>query len=195
MIAYSVKAIDVMTPRSVVFALAEDRKVSEVFEPIKDKPFSRIPIYKTGLDDITGFVLRDDILLSKASNQQGKMLKSLKRDISVIPETASLLLLLDGFLKDRQHIALVVDEYGGISGVVTLEDLVETLLGVEIIDEMDSVEDMRVLARRLWIKRARALGIEEERVETTAEQRCIGRRFRYAPSPPVSLSLYSNSWL
>ena len=74
MIAYSVKAIDVMTPRSVVFALAEDRKVSEVFEPIKDKPFSRIPIYKTGLDDITGFVLRDDILLSKASNQQGKML-------------------------------------------------------------------------------------------------------------------------
>lgn len=166
----SMKSMDVMTPRSVVFALAEDRKVSEVFEHIKDKPFSRIPIYKTGLDDITGFVLRDDILLSKASNQQGEMLKSLKRDISVVPETASLPMLLESFLKDRHHIALVVDEYGGASGVVTLEDLVETLLGVEIMDEMDNVENMRVLARKLWTERAKALGIEEERVETTAEQ-------------------------
>ena len=98
------------------------------------------------------------------------MLKSLKRDISVVPETASLPMLLESFLKDRHHIALVVDEYGGASGVVTLEDLVETLLGVEIMDENDRVEDMRVLARRLWIKRAKALGIEEKCVETTAEQ-------------------------
>nr|MBF0223451.1 CBS domain-containing protein [Desulfobulbaceae bacterium] len=166
----SVKAMDVMTPLSVVFALAEDRKVSEVFEYLKDKPFSRILIYKTGIDDITGFVLRGDILLSKASDQQEEMLKSLKRDISVVPETVSLPMLLNRLLKDRQHIALVVDEYGGTRGVVTLEDLVETLLGVEIMDEIDRVEDMRVLARRLWIKRAKALGIEEERVETTAEQ-------------------------
>jgi len=161
----SVKAMDVMTPRSVMFALAEDRKVSEVFEQIKDKPFSRLPIYKGGIDDITGFVLRDDILLSKASDQQGEMLKSLKRDISAVPETVSLPMLLESFLKDRRHIALVVDEYGGTSGVVTLEDLVETLLGVEIMDEMDSVENMRVLARKLWTKRAKALGIEEELAE------------------------------
>ncbi|MEE4254882.1 MAG: hemolysin family protein [Desulfuromusa sp.] len=166
----SVKAMDVMTPRSVVFALAEERKVSEVFEHIKEKPFSRLPIYKTGIDDITGFVLRDDILLSKASEQQGEMLKSLKRDISAVPETASLPMLLERFLKDRQHIALVVDEYGGTSGVVTLEDLVETLLGVEIMDEMDSVENMRVLARKLWIKRAKVRGIEENLAESrTAE--------------------------
>ena len=159
----SVNAMDVMTPRSVVFALAEDRTVSEEFEHIKDKPFSRIPIYKKGIDDITGFVLRSDILLGKASGRQGEMLKSLKRDISAVPETASLPMLLDSFLKDRQHIALVVDEYGGTSGVVTLEDLVETLLGVEIMDEMDSVENMRGLARKLWIQRAKALGIDEER--------------------------------
>ena len=167
----SVKAVDVMTPCSVVFALAEDRKVSEVFEHIKNKPFSRIPIYKTGIDDITGFVLRDDILLSKASGQQGEMLKSFKRNIFAVPETASLPMLLESSLKDRQHIALVVDEYGGTSGVVTLEDLVETLLGVEIMDEMDSVENMRVLARKLWIKRAKALGIEEERAESSTAQR------------------------
>ncbi|SLM31172.1 CBS domain containing protein [Desulfamplus magnetovallimortis] len=156
----SVKAMDVMTPRSVMFALAENRTVSEEFENIKDKPFSRLPLYKTSIDNITGFVLRDDILLSKASGQQEKMLKSLKRYIHAVPETASLPMLLDYFLKDRQHIALVVDEYGGTSGVVTLEDLVETLLGVEIMDEMDRVEDMRVLARKLWKERARSIGIE-----------------------------------
>jgi len=167
----SVKAMDVMTPRSVVFALAEDRKVSEVFEHINAKPFSRIPVYATGLDDITGFVLRDDILLRKASDQQGELIKSLKRDICAVPETASLPMLLERFLKDRQHIALVVDEHGGTSGVVTLEDLVETLLGVEIMDEMDRVENMRVLARKMWKKRAKALGIEEERAESIiAEQ-------------------------
>jgi CBS domain containing-hemolysin-like protein len=167
----SVKAMDVMTPRNVVFALAEDRTVSEEMEQIKDKPFSRLPIYKTGIDNITGFVLRDDILLSKASGKQGEMLKSLKRDITAVPETTSLSILLESFLKDRQHIALVVDEYGVTSGVVTLEDLVETLLGVEIMDEMDGVENMRVLARKLWVKRARALGIEEEHAESsTAEQ-------------------------
>jgi len=158
----SMVARDVMTPRSVVFALAEDRKVSEVFEHIKDKPFSRIPVYQTKIDNITGFVLRDDILLSKASDQSGEMLKSLKRGISVVPEKASLPMLMESFLRDRQHIALVTDGYGGASGIVTLEDLVETLLGEEIMDEMDSIENMRVLARKLWMKRARALGIEED---------------------------------
>jgi CBS domain containing-hemolysin-like protein len=96
--------------------------------------------------------------------------KSLKRDISVVPKTASLPMLLESFLNDRQHIALVVDEYGGTSGVVTLEDLVETLLGVEIMDELDSVENMRVLARKLWIKRAKTLGIEEKRAELSAAE-------------------------
>lgn len=157
----SVKVMDVMTPRSVMFALAEDRTISEKFEHIKAKPFSRLLIYKTSIDDITGFVLRDEVLLSKASGHQGVTLKSLKRDISVVPETAALPMLMETFLKDRQHIALVVDEHGGTSGVVTLEDLVETLLGVEIMDETDNVEDMRLMARKRWTERAKALGIEE----------------------------------
>jgi CBS domain containing-hemolysin-like protein len=165
----SVKAADVMTPRSVVFALPEDKTVSEVFELIKEKPFSRIPIYTAKIDDIKGFVLRDDILLSKASDQQDESLKTLKRDISVVPGSASLLVLLDSLLRDRQHIALVVDEYGGASGLVTLEDLVETLLGVEIMDEMDDIENMRVLARKLWKERAKAFALEEEQVEKNAE--------------------------
>jgi len=161
----SVKAMDVMTPRIVAFALSEDKTVTEVFELIKSKPFSRLLVYKSGFDDITGFVLRDDILLSKASDRHGETLKSLRRDITAVPEKASLPMLLDSFLNDRQHIALVVDEYGRTKGIVTLEDLVETLLGVEIMDEMDSVENMRALARKMWTARARALGIEVERTE------------------------------
>lgn len=161
----SVKVMDVMTPRIVAFALSEEKTVSEVFELIKSKPFSRLPVYKSGFDDITGFVLRDDILLSKASDRHGETLKSLKRDITVVPEKVSLPMLLDSFLNERQHIALVVDEYGKAKGIVTLEDLVETLLGVEIMDEMDSVENMRVLARKMWAVRAKALGIDVERVE------------------------------
>ena len=161
----SVKVMDAMTPRIVAFALSEEKTVSEVFELIKSKPFSRLPVYKSGFDDITGFVLRDDILLSKASDRHGETLKSLKRDITVVPEKVSLPMLLDSFLNERQHIALVVDEYGKAKGIVTLEDLVETLLGVEIMDEMDSVENMRVLARKMWAVRAKALGIDVERVE------------------------------
>lgn len=158
----SLNSMDVMTPRNVVFALAEDRTVEDVFENIKSKPFSRLPIYKEDIDSVTGFVLRDDILMSKAAGRQGDLLTSLRRDITAVPSTASLPVLLDRFLKERQHIALVVDEFGGTSGIVTLEDLVETLLGVEIMDEMDDVEDMRSLARKLWLERAKALSIEEE---------------------------------
>lgn len=167
----SMKVKDVMTPRTVVSALPEDTMVSEASEHLKNKPFSRLPLYKRGIDDITGFVRKDDVLLSKASGQQREKLKSLKRDILAVPETASLPMLLECFLKDRQHIALVVDEYGGTIGIVTLEDLVETLLGVEIMDEMDSVENMRVLARRLWTERAEALGIEEEGAESSTTDR------------------------
>ena len=168
----SMKVMDVMTPSTVVSALSEDMTVSEASEYIVQKPFSRLPIYKTGIDDITGFVLRSDVLLSKASGRHQEMLKSLRRDISVVPETTSLPMLLERLLKDRQHIAHVIDERGETGGVVTLEDLVETLLGVEIVDEMDNVENMRELARKLWAERAKMLGIEEKHTESsTAEIR------------------------
>lgn len=167
----SMKAMDVMTPRNVVSALPEHISVAEASEYIAHKPFSRLPLYETGIDDVSGFVLKDDVLLSKASGKDQEILTSLKRDIVAVPQTASLSMLLESFLENRQHIALVVDEYGGTRGVVTLEDLVETLLGVEIMDEMDSVENMRVLARKLWTERARTLGIEMEREESSNDER------------------------
>jgi CBS domain containing-hemolysin-like protein len=161
----SLKAMDVMTPRNVVSALPEETTVLEAEQHLKSNPFSRLPIYREVIDDITGFVLRDDVLLSKGSGRHGKKLKSLRREITAVPETVSLPKLLDTLLEHRQHIALVVDEYGDTRGVVTLEDLVETLLGVEIVDEMDTVDNMRELARKQWKTRAEALGIEDEHAQ------------------------------
>jgi CBS domain containing-hemolysin-like protein len=156
----SVKVTDIMTPRTVISALPEDLTVLGAWEYIVNTPFSRYPIYKKGIDDITGVVFRDDILLNKAQGQGDETLKSIKRDILIVPESVSLTVLLESFLRNRQHIAIIVNEYGGTSGLVTLEDLIETLIGMEIMDEMDSVVDMQALARKKWKDRAKVLGIE-----------------------------------
>ncbi len=156
----SLNVTDIMTPRTVIAALSEDTLVADASEYVAKIPFSRIPIYKKDIDDITGFVLRDDVLLRDNQERGSEALKTLRREILIVPESVALTGLLENFLKGRQHIAIVVDEYGGTIGLVTLEDLVETLMGLEIVDEMDTVVDMRVLARKKWEERARALGIK-----------------------------------
>jgi CBS domain containing-hemolysin-like protein len=158
----SMEVTDIMTPRTVISALPEDMTVADGLEYIEEKPFSRLPVYKTDIDDICGFVLKDEVLSKKAQVGSEATLQSLKRNILVVPESVSLTALLEMFLKDRQHIAIVVDEYGGTTGLVTLEDLVETLIGMEIADETDTVIDMRVLARKQWEERARTMGISLE---------------------------------
>lgn len=158
----SLKVTDIMTPRTVVSALPERTTVAEALAYVTEHPLSRLPVYRTGLDDITGFVLRDDVLLLKAQERDDAPLSALKREILAIPDSASLGLLLERLLKERQHIAIVIDEYGGTRGVVTLEDVLETLIGIEIVDETDDAEDMRAVARKLWLDRARAMGIEGE---------------------------------
>jgi CBS domain containing-hemolysin-like protein len=156
----SLNVTDIMTPRTVAFALPENATVRDAMKQISQNPFSRILIYRTDIDHITGFVLKDEILLSETQERSNEQLQVLKREIITIPETVSVSLLLERFLRERQHIAVVVDEHGGTKGLVTLEDVIETLMGVEIIDEMDKTEDMRILARKLWKDRARALGID-----------------------------------
>lgn len=146
---------DIMTPRTVVSALKEDTAIEDALKFITNNPFSRLPVYEKDIHTITGFVLRDDILLREAQDRGRESLKSVKRPIHAVPEQASLSKLLEHLLKHHQHIAVVLDEYGETSGLVTLEDLVETLMGMEIVDEKDSVVDMRVLARKKWAERAR----------------------------------------
>jgi CBS domain containing-hemolysin-like protein len=161
----TLRVTDIMTPRTVISALREDITIEDAVKYITQNPFSRLPLYEDDIHDITGFVLRDDILLREAQDRGNEPLKSLKRRIHAVPESASLSVLLEHLLKHHQHIAIVFDEYGGTTGLVTLEDLVETLIGMEIVDEKDSVVDMRALARKKWAERARAYDIDTSILE------------------------------
>ena len=163
----SIKAKDIMTPRTVIVAFRQAMTVTEALDVKSLTPFSRLPLYRSDIDDITGFILKDDMLLSKAQDQSEVKLETLKRDIMTVSGEMPLSGLLEFLLDHRQHIALVVDEYGGTEGLVTLEDVVETLLGMEIVDEMDKVEDMQALARQQWTKRAKALGLEVDASKPT----------------------------
>ena len=168
----SLTAKDIMTPRTVIVALQQDITVSDALMEHPHNVFSRLPIYDKDLDGITGFVLKDDLLLAKAKDKHDMPVKSLQREIMTVSDALPLSQLLEKLLDERQHIALVVDNYGGTRGLVSLEDVVETLLGMEIVDEMDKVADMQTLARQQWERRARGLGIniEELNVEAAADE-------------------------
>ncbi|MBS04117.1 MAG: hemolysin [Gammaproteobacteria bacterium] len=157
---HSLTVNDIMTPRTVILALQEDITVGALMQDGETLPVSRIPIYTDTVDNVTGFVLKSDILLAQARDQPETRLKELRRDLSAIPASASLSALFDHFIHERDHLSLVVDEYGGTDGLVSMEDLVETLLGIEIVDEADMAEDMQRLARQHWAKRASALGFQ-----------------------------------
>ena len=138
---------DVMTPRTVVFSLDEGKTVGEVMDEFEELEFSRIPVYAEKQDDVTGYILKDEILLRAARDEHAVRLSELKRDFHRVADDEPLLQTLETLTKAPGSIAYSVDEYGGLTGVVTLEDVVETLLGLEIVDESDSVADLQKLAR------------------------------------------------
>lgn len=148
---------DIMTPRSVFFALDKDLTVEEVFTRYKPLRFSRIPVYDGGLDNIIGMTFRYKIHEALSNDQHDKQIADLVTPISSIPERMTVSQVLDFFIKEKEHIALAVDEYGVTVGLVSLEDAVETLLGAEIVDELDSVEDMRKFALEQWQQRKQKL--------------------------------------
>ncbi|MDF1862937.1 MAG: hemolysin family protein [Verrucomicrobiales bacterium] len=151
---------EVMTPRIVVFALTEDTTVQEYLDRHNSSPFSRIPIYDDNRDDIKGFVLKHDILLAAARDQFDLTLSELSREIAAMPQITKLTDAFQHLVANRHHVAIVLDEYGGLSGLVTMEDVVETLLGLEIVDEADTREDMQEFARNMWKNRAARMGLE-----------------------------------
>jgi CBS domain containing-hemolysin-like protein len=157
------RVTDVMTPRTVVFSLDESLQVKDYIEKHNSSRFSRIPIYRENRDRVTGFVLRSDLLMSHAQGNSDNNLEIYRRDIPVLPDTSSLQVAFEFFLEKRSHIMLIVDEYGSMSGILTLEDILETILGIEIVDESDHIDDMRKLARRLWIKRANKMGLKVDK--------------------------------
>lgn len=150
-----------MTPRTVVFSLAETVSVEEFFHKYDQEPFSRIPVYLANSEHITGFVIRSDLLLAQARGNSQCTLANYRRDIGSIHRERSLSEAFNDFLRSRVHIMLVVDDYGGVEGILTLEDVLETLLGLEIVDEKDKAVDMQKVARKMWRKRATAMGLQD----------------------------------
>lgn len=150
-----------MTPRVVVVSRAQSLTTGELLGDLDALRFSRLPIYDGTPDEITGYVLKSEVLLRLAHGERDVPLADLRRDIEILPESATLAAALDRLQTSGEHIALVVDEFGGTAGILTFEDVVETLLGLEIVDESDTVEDMQALARQLWQRRAMRLGLIE----------------------------------
>lgn len=166
----ALQADDVMTPRIVVTAFPETITVEQALSRNPGSKFSRVPVYAENIDHVTGFVLKGDLLHAQSHGQGKRTLDTFRRDIPAVPPTAKLPGLLDLFLDRRQHIALVVGEYGDTLGIVTLEDVMETLLGMEIVDEGDKIVDMQAMARQLWKKRANAFGLDIDQPETERGQ-------------------------
>ena len=146
---------DVMTPRTVVFSCLTDDTIEQAIKRPELKMYSRFPLRDgASLDEgISGYVMTKDILLEALFGDKNKKLKELAREVYYIPENAELDNALDAFLERRQHLLMVVDEYGGIEGLITMEDVLETILGVEIVDEADRIVDLRELAKKKRDKR------------------------------------------
>ncbi|WP_187264116.1 CNNM domain-containing protein [Pontibacter beigongshangensis] len=160
----------IMTPRTVIKGAPEDMTLNEFFKQSTSLRFSRIPVYTENLDRVTGFVLKDEVLYQLIKNQGEKPLSSIKRDIQVVPSHMPIPTLFSRLMAEKEHVALVVDEYGGTAGLITMEDIIETLLGMEIIDEMDDVPDLQKWARENWKKRSARLGIRQDDPEEENER-------------------------
>ncbi len=159
---------DVMTPRTVVVAAEEKTMVRDFHKAHPNLRFSRIPLYEESVDKITGYVLKDQLLTSLVDQLEADNgsptsdieLGTMRRDILVVQQHQPIPELFDEFTEKREHIALVVDEFGGMAGIVTMEDVIETLLGLEIVDESDNTVDMQAMARKQWAARASAMGLK-----------------------------------
>ncbi len=157
-----VRVKDVMTPRTVLKSERADTTIGDFFEANRDLVFSRIPLWEDQPDHVIGYFLKDKLLEAVADGRTSEPLSTLRRDMQTVDQERPIVDVFNRLLETREHIALVVDSFGGVAGVVSMEDVIETLLGVEIVDESDQTEDLQVLARRTWERRARRLGLMVE---------------------------------
>lgn len=146
----NLKIKEVLTPRIVVVTANEEMSLENFLKNKEFLHFSRIPIYSENRDNITGYVFRELVFEKLAEDQFNLKLKDIKREIIHFPENMTLFEAWEKMLHDKEHISLITDEYGGMEGIVTLEDIIESLLGFEIVDEKDRVEDMQQYAIKRW---------------------------------------------
>lgn len=149
----SIMVQDIMTPRSVMFMAPQTMLIRDFFDQNQDLRFSRIPVFGANRDDIKGYVLKDHILSDIINDKPANTLEDLRREITMVPASLPIPQLFETMIATKEHIALAVDDFGSIQGVATMEDVIESMLGLEIMDESDKVEDMQQLARKNWEKR------------------------------------------
>jgi CBS domain containing-hemolysin-like protein len=156
----AMKAWDIMTPRPVIFALPESTRLVDFVNLIEDKPFTRIPLYRNTRDEMVGFVIRGDALLAHLRDADDTgTLAEVMRPLAVALEDTPVDILFQRFIAERHQIMIVTDEFGTTVGLVTFEDIIETIFGFEIMDEKDKVADLQAYARNLWQERARKMGL------------------------------------
>jgi len=143
----NIRVSEIMTPRTVVTALEQNLTVGEVFRQFRNIPFGRMPVYADSIDEVVGLVRRRDLLQAVANGEENKLVRDLKQEVHFIPETVTAAAALQIFLKTHQQLAVVVDEFGSVAGVVTMEDIMEHIIGREIFEKDDMAIDMRELAR------------------------------------------------
>lgn len=165
-------AKDIMTPRTIMVSEDEKKSVKTFFDENMDLRVSRIPIYSENPDNITGLVLKDDVYKEMALDNDDKTLADIRREIIIVERNLPIPILFEKLVESKNHMALVVDEYGTVTGLVTMEDVIETLLGLEIMDESDNIADLQKQARKSWEVRAKRLGmLRDERESDTLKNK------------------------
>ena len=148
-----IKAYDVMTPRIVAATAPESMTLKQFYKQEDLSHYSRIPVYADSPEFITGYIMRYDVLENLAEDKFDTRLRSIKRKIAAFHEETTVSDIWESLLKTKDQIALIIDDYGCFQGIITLEDIIETILGMEIIDENDTITDMQQYARERWLKR------------------------------------------
>lgn len=151
----TIRVRHILTPRTVVKAVQQDSLPADFYHDKEAMQFSRVPVFSESLEDCNSYVLKNEVLASLLNENEEVTLKELARKIVIVPENLKILTLFEQLLLKQEHLALVVDEYGGVEGIVTMEDIIETILGMEIMDETDVVADMQKLAIEKWKVRNR----------------------------------------
>jgi CBS domain containing-hemolysin-like protein len=159
---HKLKVKEIMTPRTVLFAAQEDMTIGQFYSAHPNLIYTRVPVYRKSIDEISGYFLKNDMLSKIIEGEQNLPLKDLKRDIILVYENLPIPNLYDRLTQHKEHIAIVIDEFGGTEGVVTMEDVFETIIGIEITDETDHVVDLQKTARESWEKRAKRMGLDIE---------------------------------
>ena len=153
---------EIMTPRTVVVSAPEEIFLDDFIKQKEYLQYSRIPIYSGNIDNVTGYILKSDVLEKLAKDIRNQELKDLRRSIIIFYENFSIPKLFEELLLKKEHIALIIDEYGGMQGLATMEDIIETILGLEIMDEKDIEVNMQELAKKKWEIRKKNLNIKKD---------------------------------